>query len=111
MGTRRSVSILCDRATRWRPVCCNAESASSADLFGGDQVRDQTVTDDLHSNHLNWQFAVSRNCFKQLFLELMSTARACSCQKLLVASLAAEQELPEDITLSCSGTSVCSNAV
>lgn len=38
--TSRRVSILCDRATRWRPLYCNAESAFSADRFGSDLVRD-----------------------------------------------------------------------
>jgi hypothetical protein len=50
MRTNRRVSILCDRATRWRPVYFNAESAFSADHFGSDQVRDWTVTDDLDSD-------------------------------------------------------------
>jgi len=40
MRTSRRVSILCDRATRWRPFYCNAESAFSADRFGKDLVRD-----------------------------------------------------------------------
>ena len=40
MCTSRCVSSICDRATRWRPFYCNAESAFSADRFGSDLVRD-----------------------------------------------------------------------